>query len=95
MVRNDVAQKERRGYALPVKGAILTDSSYVRGCLADGWEVKGPNAPLVQALPARSFVTAPFTGTSAGSPAMPGCLGMRPPTAPPLGALGRAAGPRT
>ena len=35
MVLNDVA-RARRGYALPAKGAILTDSSYVRGCLADG-----------------------------------------------------------
>ena len=52
MVLNDVARKARRGYALPAKGAILTDSSYVRGCLADGWEAKGPNAPLVQALQA-------------------------------------------
>ena len=50
MVLNDVAREARRGYGLPTKGAILTDSSYVRGCLADGWEAKGPNAPLVQAL---------------------------------------------
>ena len=52
MVLNDVARKVRRGYGLQAKGAILTDSSYVRGCLADGWEAKGPNAPLVQALQA-------------------------------------------
>ena len=50
MVLNDVARKARRGYALLAKGAILTDSSYVRGCLADGWEAKGLIAPLVQAL---------------------------------------------
>ena len=50
MVLNDVARKARRGYALPAKGAILTDSSYARGCLADGWEAKGLNAQLVQAL---------------------------------------------
>ena len=50
MVLNEVARKAQRGYALPAKGAILTDSSYFRGCLADGWEAKGPNAPLVQAL---------------------------------------------
>ena len=50
MVLNDVARKAGEGYVLPAKGAILTDSSYVRGCLADGWEAKGPNAPLVQTL---------------------------------------------
>ena len=50
MVLNDVARKVRGGYASPATGVILTDSSYVCGCLADGWEAKGPNAPLVQAL---------------------------------------------
>ena len=50
MVFNDVERKAGQGYVLPAKGAILTDSSNVRGCLADGWEAKGPNAPLVQAL---------------------------------------------
>ena len=52
MVLNDVARKAGQGYALPAKGAtcILTDSSYVRGCLADGWEAIGPNEPLVQTL---------------------------------------------
>ena len=28
----------------------MTDSSYIRGCLADGWEAKGLDAPLMQAL---------------------------------------------
>jgi ribonuclease HI len=50
MVLNDVSQKEGAGYALPAHGIILTDSSYVRGCLVDGWEAKGSNGPLVLAL---------------------------------------------
>ena len=50
MVLTDVARKARSGYVLPAKGAILTDSSYVRGCLVGGWEAKGPNGPLVLAL---------------------------------------------
>ena len=50
MVLTDVARKARDGYELPAQGVILTDSSYVCGCLVDGWNAKGPNAPLVQAL---------------------------------------------
>ena len=50
MVLTDVARKARSGYVLPAKGAILTDSSYVRGCLVGVWEAKGPNGPLVLAL---------------------------------------------
>ena len=75
---------------LPAKGAVLTDTSYVRVCLADGREAKGPNAPLVQALQTLLRVR-PIHGTSLESPATPGCLGTRALTAPPLGALGRAA----
>ena len=50
MVLNDVARKAQSGYALPARGVILTDSSYVRGCLVGGWEAKGPNGPLVHTL---------------------------------------------
>ena len=50
MVLTDVAQKARDGYELPAQGVILTDSSYVCGCLVDGRNAKGPNAPLVNAL---------------------------------------------
>jgi hypothetical protein len=90
MVLNDVALKVRGGYAPPATGVILTDSSYVCGCLTDGWEAKGPNAPLVH-LFKLSFGIAPSTGTSPGSPATPGCSGTRPQMALPLRALGRAA----
>ena len=48
---NDVARKVQRGYALPAKGAFLTYSSYVRGCLADGYEAKGINARAAGASP--------------------------------------------
>ena len=50
MVLTDVAQKARDGYELPAQGVNLTDSSYVCGCLVDGWNAKGPTAPLVKAL---------------------------------------------
>ena len=50
MVLTDVAQKARDGYGLPAQGVILNDSSYVCGCLVDGCNAKGPNAPLVEAL---------------------------------------------
>ena len=50
MVLTDVALKARDGYELPAEGVIRTDSSYVCGCLVDGWNANGPNAPLVQAL---------------------------------------------
>ena len=50
MVLADVAQKARDGYELPAQGVILTDSSYVCGCLVDGWNAKGHNGPLVRAL---------------------------------------------
>ena len=92
MVLNDVARKARRGYALPAKGAILTDSrapTSVAASPTDG-RPRGRTRHWCK-LFKRSFATALFTGTSPGSPAMPGCLGTRPLTAPPLGALGRAA----
>ena len=50
LILTDVAQKARDGYELPAQGVILTDSSYVCGCLVDGRNAKGPNAPLVNAL---------------------------------------------
>ena len=80
----DMARKARDGYELPAKCVNLIDSSYVCGCLVDGWNSKGPKAPLVKALLAllRASPIA-STGPSSGSRATSACLGTKLPTARP------------
>ena len=46
----DLATKALAGYDPPAHDAILTDSKYAKGCLREGWDAKGANAPLVEGL---------------------------------------------
>ena len=50
MVLEDLATKALAGYDPPAHGTILTDSKYAKGCLGEGWDAKGANAPLVEGL---------------------------------------------
>ena len=50
MVLTNVARRGTATSSRRTCSVILTDSSYVCGCLVDGWNAKGPNGPLVQAL---------------------------------------------
>ena len=74
MVLEDVASKVRLGYEPPPDGTILTDSAYVRGCLVGGWDAKGVNAPLVQALLA-ALASSPISWTIEWVPGHAGVAG--------------------